>query len=105
MDQHAKTRQLSAEQQRSAKLLKAFVCDAAEETHEKLWREDHAYDLIIPLGYNDDPIIKGRGSAIFLHLAKLDYSGTEGCIALAKEDLLEILNHCSTETTITIKAA
>lgn len=74
-------------------------------SHEKLWREDHVYDLIIPLGYNDVPIVKGKGSAIFMHLAKQNYSGTEGCIALAKEDLLEILKHCSTETVITIKAS
>lgn len=60
-------------------------------SHEKLWREDHVYDLIVVLGYNDDPVIPGKGSAIFLHLARDDYSSTEGCIACAKQDLLSLL--------------
>lgn len=60
-------------------------------SHETLWREDGVYDFIVPLGYNDDPVVPGRGSAIFLHVAKPDYSPTEGCVALAKGDLLEVL--------------
>lgn len=60
-------------------------------SHERLWREDHVYDLIVVLGYNDDPPIPGRGSAIFLHLARPDYSPTEGCIACALPDLLAFL--------------
>lgn len=62
--------------------------------HEKLWREDNVYDLVIPLGYNDGvaaPVIAGAGSAIFLHLMRGDGVGTEGCIALHCEDLLKIL--------------
>jgi len=59
--------------------------------HEKLWREDHVYDLIVELGFNDDPVITGRGSAIFLHVAKPDYSPTEGCVACALGDLLALL--------------
>ena len=51
-------------------------------SHEQLWREDHVYDLIVPLGYNDNPVIPGKGSAIFLHLAHEDYRATEGCVAL-----------------------
>lgn len=73
-----------------------------DSSHEKLWREDDVYDLIIPLGYNDSPIIRGKGSAIFLHIAKPDYCGTEGCIALAKNDLLEILPLLSPELHIEI---
>ncbi len=73
-------------------------------SHEKLWREDDVYDLIIPLGYNDSSIIKGKGSAIFLHIAKPDYSGTEGCVALAKNDLLEILPFLSKQVQIEIRA-
>jgi len=60
-------------------------------SHESLWLESHVYDLIVPLGYNDDPIVPGRGSAIFLHLAKPDYAPTQGCVALALEDLLAFL--------------
>lgn len=60
-------------------------------SHEKLWREDHVYDVIVTLGHNDDPPIPGMGSAIFLHVARPDYTGTEGCVALALPDLLELL--------------
>ena len=71
-------------------------------SHEKLWREDDLYNLIIPIGYNDSPIISGKGSAIFLHVAKTDYSGTEGCIALSKYDLLEILPALSAQINVGI---
>jgi L,D-peptidoglycan transpeptidase YkuD (ErfK/YbiS/YcfS/YnhG family) len=43
------------------------------------------------LGYNDAPVLPGRGSAIFLHLAAPDYRPTEGCIALARADLVAVL--------------
>lgn len=65
-------------------------------SHERLWREDDMYDLIVPLGYNDQPIVAGKGSAIFLHVARPGYEPTEGCVALAKADLLAILPYFST---------
>lgn len=58
---------------------------------EQLWREDHVYDLLVVLGYNDAPVQKGRGSAIFWHLAQPDFRPTEGCVAIAREPMLEIL--------------
>ena len=58
---------------------------------ESMWRDDHLYDLVVVLGYNDDPVVSGLGSAKFLHVASPGYSPTEGCIALAKEDLLTVL--------------
>jgi L,D-peptidoglycan transpeptidase YkuD (ErfK/YbiS/YcfS/YnhG family) len=58
---------------------------------ETMWREDHLYDLVAVLGYNDDPVVPGKGSAIFLHLAKPDYSPTQGCVALAYDDLLKAI--------------
>lgn len=58
---------------------------------ERLWRDDHVYDLVGILAHNDDPPVPGMGSAIFLHLAREDYSGTEGCVALAREDLEALL--------------
>lgn len=59
--------------------------------HERLWREDNLYDLIVELGYNDDPVVPGLGSAIFLHLARPDFAPTEGCIACARTDFLALL--------------
>jgi L,D-peptidoglycan transpeptidase YkuD (ErfK/YbiS/YcfS/YnhG family) len=58
---------------------------------EHLWREDDVYDLVVILGHNDDPVVSGMGSAIFLHLARPDYSPTEGCVALARPDLEALL--------------
>ncbi len=58
---------------------------------EKMWREDGLYDVVVVVGYNDAPVVKGRGSAIFLHIAKPDYALTESCVALKREDLLEAL--------------
>ena len=59
--------------------------------HEELSRTDHLYDLVAVLGWNDDPVMRGRGSAIFLHVARDDYAPTEGCVALALPDLLMLL--------------
>ena len=58
--------------------------------HEKLFRSDSLYDIVVPLGYNDDPPVPYLGSAIFLHLARQDYLPTEGCVAVARQDLLTI---------------
>jgi len=54
---------------------------------ERLWRDDPVYDLIVVLGYNDDPVVPCAGSAIFLHLAGPDYAPSQGCVTLASEDL------------------
>lgn len=62
--------------------------------HERLWREDAVYDVIVELGYNDDPVEPGLGSAVFMHAARPDFAPTEGCIALAPADLLELLEQC-----------
>jgi L,D-peptidoglycan transpeptidase YkuD (ErfK/YbiS/YcfS/YnhG family) len=59
--------------------------------HEELWRSDAVYDVIGVLGWNDAPVVRGRGSAIFLHVARPDYAPTEGCVALALPDLLALL--------------
>lgn len=60
-------------------------------SHEELWRQDDLYDIIGVLGWNDTPIVPGQGSAIFLHIARPDYSPTEGCVALAASDLRAVL--------------
>lgn len=63
-------------------------------SHEKLWRDDHLYDVIVVLGHNDDPPEPGAGSAIFMHVARADYGPTEGCVALRLPDLLAVLAAC-----------
>lgn len=59
--------------------------------HEALWRSDAVYDVIGVLGWNDAPVMRGMGSAIFLHVARPDFAPTEGCIALAMPDLRSLL--------------
>lgn len=54
---------------------------------ERLWREDHAYDIVVVLGYNDDPVVDGAGSAIFWHVAQPDWRPTEGCVAVTEADM------------------
>jgi L,D-peptidoglycan transpeptidase YkuD (ErfK/YbiS/YcfS/YnhG family) len=80
-------------------------CDGADDprynqpvTHpysasaEHLWRDDDVYDVIVILGHNDSPVVAGMGSAIFLHVARPDFSPTQGCVALALSDLLALLS-------------
>ena len=62
-----------------------------DSSYEKLYKINHTYDIILVINYNTAPIIKGNGSAIFLHLAKKDFTPTSGCIALKKECIFEIL--------------
>ena len=71
---------------------------------ESLWRDDHLYDVIVAVGYNDDPPVPGKGSAIFMHVARENYSPTAGCIALAEQDLREILGSLSPGAEICIAA-
>jgi L,D-peptidoglycan transpeptidase YkuD (ErfK/YbiS/YcfS/YnhG family) len=68
---------------------------------ERLWRDDGAYDVIVPLGYNDAPPSAGAGSAIFLHCT--DFARpTEGCVAIAREALLELLPRLTTAEIVEI---
>lgn len=59
--------------------------------HEKLWRDDDVYNVVVVIGYNDAPVQPGRGSAIFWHLAHADFRGTEGCVAVALPVMLSML--------------
>ena len=70
--------------------------------HEKLFRNDRIYDLILVLDYNMNPIIKNKGSAIFIHIAKNNYCKTKGCLALKKKDLIEIISKIKRDTKIII---
>jgi L,D-peptidoglycan transpeptidase YkuD (ErfK/YbiS/YcfS/YnhG family) len=67
------------------------VCLPFAPSHERLWREDHLYDVIVVIGHNDDPPVPFLGSAVFMHLARPDWTPTEGCIALTRPDLETLL--------------
>ncbi len=69
---------------------------------ESMWRADGLYDLVVILGHNDDPVVPGAGSAIFMHVASPGYGPTEGCVALAREDLLELLRDLDDSSEIEI---
>lgn len=92
-------------------------CDAADDlaynqlvkrpypaSHEEMWRDDHAYDVVVVIGYNDAPASPGKGSCIFMHLNHDDGRPTAGCIALDLPDLLTILALCNPQTLLTIEA-
>lgn len=69
-----------------------------EWSHERMWRDDELYDLVVVVGYNDDPPEGEWGSAIFLHLARPDYAPTRGCVAFARDDLLDLVTLIGPET-------
>jgi L,D-peptidoglycan transpeptidase YkuD (ErfK/YbiS/YcfS/YnhG family) len=71
-------------------------------SHEKLFKKNNIYDLIIVLNYNMKPVIKNKGSAIFIHVAKKKYQPTQGCIALKKNNLLKLLSKISKDIKIKI---
>ena len=70
---------------------------------EKLYRKDKIYDIFINIKYNQLPIVKGKGSAIFLHLSNKKYKPTSGCVAIQKRDFLKILPLINNKTKISIK--
>ena len=69
---------------------------------ERMRRQDHLYDVLVELAYNDSPVVPGRGSAIFLHLARPDFGPTEGCVAIAIEPMARILAECDVTTRLRI---
>jgi L,D-peptidoglycan transpeptidase YkuD (ErfK/YbiS/YcfS/YnhG family) len=73
-----------------------------EWSAEKMWREDGLYDLVVVVGYNDDPPEGEWGSAIFLHIARDDYAGTQGCVAFSRDDLLELLPLLTRDTRLRV---
>lgn len=69
---------------------------------ERMWRDDHLYDIVVVLGHNDDPVVPLMGSAIFLHLAKPNYGPTEGCVALQPGDMIEVLGQLEAGSAVSI---
>ena len=70
---------------------------------EKLWREDKAYDVVIQISHNNNPTIKNKGSAIFIHCSFEDFRSTAGCIALKKRDLIFLIKNIKSNMYIRIK--
>ena len=70
---------------------------------ERLWRDDHAYDLILILSHNRHPVVSGAGSAVFWHVAQPDWRATEGCIAMEADDLWSLLPALSPETALDVR--
>jgi L,D-peptidoglycan transpeptidase YkuD (ErfK/YbiS/YcfS/YnhG family) len=75
---------------------------SANEPGDRLWRDDHLYDLVIEISHNTRPRIAGRGSAVFVHVARPDRSGTAGCVALDARDLARLLGRLGPNTRIDI---
>ena len=73
-------------------------------SHEAMWREDPLYDLVIDIGANRGPIVKGRGSAIFLHCARPGFAPTEGCVAVEPRMAARLLARIGPRTKIEIRA-
>ena len=71
-------------------------------SYEKLFRKDNIYDLIVVLDYNMKPIIKNKGSAIFIHIAKKNFKRTAGCIALKKSNLKKLIRIIGKKTKVII---
>jgi len=72
-------------------------------TAEKLHRKDKIYDIFINIKYNYSPVVKNKGSAIFLHIASRKYKATKGCISIQKKDFFKILPIINNNTKILIK--
>lgn len=71
-------------------------------SHERLWRSDHAYDLVATTTHNQRPRVKYHGSAIFLHVINSSATATEGCIALSEKHLRQVLRRCGACTFLMI---
>jgi L,D-peptidoglycan transpeptidase YkuD (ErfK/YbiS/YcfS/YnhG family) len=69
---------------------------------DRLKRDDHLYDFIVEIDHNSSPRIAGRGSAVFLHLARENFSPTAGCVSMTKSAMLRLLQQLGPQTKIVI---
>lgn len=75
---------------------------SANEPGDRLWRNDSLYDLFIEIDHNVRPRVAGRGSAVFIHVARPGFVPTAGCVALRLQDLLRLSQRLGPRTRITI---
>ena len=78
------------------------ICLVRDQAGDRLTREDHLYDFIVEIDHNAAPRIAGRGSAVFLHLARTNFSPTAGCVSMTKSAMLRLLRRMSPQTKIMI---
>ena len=76
---------------------------SADEPGDRLWRQDHLYDLIIEIDHNTRPRVAWWGSAVFLHVARPDRGPTAGCVAMVAGDLRRLLTQLRSKTRIHIQ--
>ena len=86
----------------NSKLYNKLIKLPSTFSYEKLYRKENVYDIILVLNYNMKPVIKHKGSAIFIHVSKSSYKKTEGCVALKKTHLLKILKDLKKNTLVKI---
>lgn len=79
-----------------------FVQLPFKGSHEELWREDHLYDLLAVIGYNDNPVVAGAGSAIFVHVAAPNFTPTQGCVGLELHNLQRVIEQLTLNTVIVL---
>jgi L,D-peptidoglycan transpeptidase YkuD (ErfK/YbiS/YcfS/YnhG family) len=75
---------------------------APGEAGDRLWRDDNLYDFIIEIDHNTRPRVAGRGSAVFIHLARDGFSPTAGCVGLTRNSLMRLLERVGPGTRILI---
>ena len=85
-----------------SKLYNKLINLPSEHKYEKLYKKENVYDIIIVLNFNMNPIVKNKGSAIFIHVAKKNYKKTEGCVAIKKVHLLKITKELKKNTKVLI---
>ena len=73
-------------------------------SYEKLYKKENIYDIILVLNYNTNPVLKNKGSAIFIHIARRNYEKTEGCVAIVKRSLIKIIKELKKNTKIKIES-
>lgn len=78
------------------------VCHPYPASAEVLWRDDALYDVVVVVAYNRRPRVRGKGSAIFMHVARPGFEPTEGCIALKRSDLLQVLKGAGRRTRLRV---
>ena len=70
--------------------------------YEQLYKRENIYDIILVLNYNMNPVKKNKGSAIFIHVSKINYKKTEGCVAIKKLNLIKLLREINQNTKVKI---